>query len=408
MQNSLVILRARFALSIIDSFDCFPFDSSQSFTILRKNDRKTFTMVRLSPTTSPSLFNRCLSTTQSHVLLRFAFIFTLIVFWWSHQKKERLFHSSGDVQVATAASSSSRSESPLDMCLDPDDPEEWILLTPATCQCLDPLTPARRYNEPVWDAQHQRLVRTATTGIPPPNHNSSKNTTTARSARDNKPSLVWIGDSIVERWNGTRGMGARPYPEYRQVFDAYFCSETAPFAGLALGTSGDTGVELLWHLQNGMLPDTLQPDLWVIVIGTNDLGRWDCSKRTAAAAILNVAEYLHAARPDAAVVIHGLLPRSDYFGEDPVDYSLGRRWDQILWINRELKRFCSLHDKWVYLESSRLFLRKKVEDGTDTQGELEILPDTMEDALHPSVEGYRQWGEYMVKRLEKVLLRNEP
>jgi lysophospholipase L1-like esterase len=199
-------------------------------------------------------------------------------------------------------------------------------------------------------------------------------------------------------------MGQNPAPDFRTVFETYFDSPAARFQGLALGSSGDTCTELLWHLENGMLPDELRPDAWIIMIGTNDLGRWDCSKRSTLAGILHVAQMLHTQRPKTPIIIHGLLPRSDVFRAEPeTDYTLGRRWDQILWINRELKRFCALHDEWYYIEANKLFLRKVQGGGEDAEGALEILPETMDDALHPSVEGYRQWGKVVVRKLQKLL-----
>jgi lysophospholipase L1-like esterase len=167
--------------------------------------------------------------------------------------------------------------------------------------------------------------------------------------KERKPEIVWIGDSIVEKWNGTKSMVPNPAPEFRAVFQTYFDSPAARSKGLALGSSGDTHNELLWHLENGMLPDTLQPDVWIIMIGTNDLGRWGCSKSTVLAGILQVAQVLHTKRPKTPIIIHGLLPRSDVFRAPPVDYALGRGWDQILWINRELKRSCTLHDECHYI-----------------------------------------------------------
>jgi lysophospholipase L1-like esterase len=199
-------------------------------------------------------------------------------------------------------------------------------------------------------------------------------------------------------------MVPNPAPKYRAVFQTYFDSPTAAFNGLALGSGGDTHTELLWHLENGMIPDTLRPDAWIIMIGTNDLGKWECSKSSVLAGILHVAQMLHTKRPKTPIIIHGLLPRSDVFHAQPnTDYSLGRRWDQILWINRELKRFCSLHDEWYYMEASKLFLRKAQSGGEDTEGALEIIPENMDDALHPSVEGYKLWGELVVRNLQKVL-----
>lgn len=355
-----------------------------------------------------SLTDRCISTSQKSPISCFKAVccLTLLLFVWSFASEKKVLNHSNSTQddqdFHKVVAGRTRG-SVLQRCIDVDDPEEWKdFVTAATCQCADPLAAAPRYKAPKWDAHHQRLIQAASTA-------------TSVTKEGTKPTVVWIGDSIVERWNGTRTMGSKQVPGFLPVFQSYFGNDSpaAPFDGLALGTSGDTSVELLWHLKHGMLPDSLQPDVWIIVIGTNDLGRWDCSKRTTLAGILHVAQFLHTARPNTPILLHGLLPRSDDYGQDPVDYSLGRRWEQILWINRELKKFCSLHEEWYYMESNKIFLRKAVvtvagdgdsnNNNMDLQGQLEILPSTMEDALHPNIEGYRQWGLLIVDKLQKIL-----
>jgi lysophospholipase L1-like esterase len=376
------------------------------------NQRKeSSTMATLGPSGSTdklSLTERCMQVYNSPTYFRVLGLLVLSVFLWSMQQEDGLTQrKQGDGSeddglhhfFTKRKRMGSSSSHPMERCFDSDDPEEWKeFIEPGKCECEDPLFATRRYKDPIWDAQHKRLVQDAAFAAARNEKDDKKN------KRKQKPEIVWIGDSIVERWNGTKTMGSNPAPEFRTVFETYFDSPSAPFKGLALGSSGDTCTELMWHLENGMLPDELRPDAWIIMIGTNDLGRWDCSKRSTLAGILHVAQMLHTKRPKTPIIIHGLLPRSDVFRAKPeTDYTLGRRWDQILWINRELKRFCALHDEWYYIDASKLFLRKVQAGGEDAEGALEILPETMDDALHPSVEGYRQWGERVVRKVEKLL-----
>jgi lysophospholipase L1-like esterase len=364
-------------------------------------------MVTMGPSLNEksSLTNRCIQAYKSPMFFRVTALLVLSVFLWSMKQEEGLMHNDSDQDDSGlhhffAKRNRMGSSTPMERCVDSDDPEEWKdFVTPETCQCEDPLKALRRYKDPLWDAQHKRLVQDAAMAAATSTHNKKN-----KDRKQSKPEVVWIGDSIVERWNGTRTMGSNPAPEFRTEFETYFDSPAAPFKGLALGSSGDTCTELMWHLENGMLPDKLRPDAWIIMIGTNDLGRWDCSKRSTLAGILHVVQKLHTKRPKTPIIIHGLLPRSDVFRAKPVtDFALGRRWDQILWINRELKRFCTLHDEWYFMEASKLFLRKAQSGGEDTEGALEIIPENMDDALHPSVEGYRLWGELVVQNLQKLL-----
>jgi lysophospholipase L1-like esterase len=219
--------------------------------------------------------------------------------------------------------------------------------------------------------------------------------------------VVFLGDSILERWNGTRNMGQDDgYPEYRASFASFFNrrqhGDPVRLQGLSLGTSGDITTELLWHLQNGVITTNdgkstaLQPKVWFVLIGTNALGRMDCSKRTTLAGILHVLQFIQTHRPkNELLLVHGLLPRADTYNQQ--NYSLGHYWQDILWINQELQRFCDLHSHWYYMEANDLFLTNA------TGGDLMIDARTMSDSLHPDLEGYNLWGERIVNKVLQMI-----
>ena len=273
---------------------------------------------------------------------------------------------------------------PNGLCFDPLWEEK-----PVKCKCFHPLSAA-----PVgqvrgkWKNQHDRLVSLA-----------------------NKPALnsldvVILGDSITERMMGTRSLGTKRVPEFLKVFRGVFDKSTSSsnlFQGLALGASGDTSPELLYHLENGMLPESLNPRLWVILIGTNDLGKTDCSKEATVTGILHTANALQSARPNVPIVIHALLPRNDNFSSKNVDYSLGKRWQQIQWINSELKAYSSSREGWYYVDNNTLFLTK----GRDkSKSSLVIDSNLMQDALHPTIKGYETWLPNLASQLS-VILKNQ-
>ena len=291
-------------------------------------------------------------------------------------------------------------------CVDNDDPPEWeALKIKRNCgQCPDPFQPKQRSGDPSWDTHHQRMVEAA------------RNAAGEELEHGHELDVVILGDSITERFNGTRSMGRHAVPENRAVFEKYFDGHLHPrsdekdginhkLQGLALGSSGDISVELLWHLQNGMLPSHLRPKIFVLLIGTNDLGRGGCSKRTTLAGILNVAHYLHAHRPDTPIVLHGLLPRSD--GDDDGEYyTLNRYWRDILWINRELKRYGNLHRWCHFVEFNGVFLKRMRDDDHpqgDARSAVVIDSELMPDALHPNAKGYDRWGAVLVERIWKVI-----
>lgn len=274
---------------------------------------------------------------------------------------------------------------PMQRCIDSDDSRE----PPSECGCSDPMVPTKR-SMAAWDTHHKQLAEDAYAAAQAP------------------VDLVMIGDSIIERLRGTRNLArVTGIDDHLEVFDRHFTkSKGGALTGLALGASGDTANNLLWHLDNGWLPDRLKPKAWLILIGTNDMGRTGCSKRTTLAGILHVAQYLHDRRPGVPIIVHGLLPRADPHENDDDkeelvdDYSLGYMYEDILWINPELKRFCELHAEWIFMNAAGLFLERKEE-------RLEINPTLMEDALHPSLEGYEVWTKAIVDFYQAHVEKNE-
>jgi len=317
-----------------------------------------------------------------------------------------------------------------DRCMDKDDSferKQWAMAeqennnnsnNKSECRCPDPLQPQRRpaaEGGDVWDSFHGRLVQDVQYS-----DTLTMARTTDGSSNNNPLDLVLLGDSITERWNGTGFIGQNSHWDIRVVFEKYFgkrSNNLSPLNGLALGTAGDISVELSWHVMNGMLPNLVvnssthhqhphRPVVFLLLIGTNDLGRSGCSKRTTLTGILHVAQLVYnmttttTAQPQArrpvVLILHGLLPRSDMYGTG--DYELNHHWDDILWINRELKKHAVSRQNWHYMDSSELFLQRKAGAGTM------INPDLMPDALHPNAAGYDLWGARIVEHVQKAIV----
>lgn len=281
--------------------------------------------------------------------------------------------------------------------------------TPAAaeaCRCADPILPLPK-TIPKWLHRHEQLA------------------TMASGAAMDGAEVVLVGDSIVEHFSGTRDMGRQPQPQAPQtdvnptggeeqdddndeensvdelrVQAAAFAKFAASTNLVALGCSGDTTNQLLFHLNYGMLPPQLQPKIWIVAIGTNNLGTSGCNARTTLAGILQVAQYLHQQRPDSIVVVHGLFPRSD---ERHKEGPLHRYWGQIVWINQQLKKFCALHSEWRYFDVNNLLLERKA----DAPLKVALKPGLLPDGLHPSVEGYKIWSAELSKLIAKLLSDDE-
>ncbi len=166
---------------------------------------------------------------------------------------------------------------------------------------------------------------------------------------DEQLDVVFYGDSIIEEWHG-RWMGTdmSSKQQIHSVFHKYFDPDSDLFHnqtlntlekyssslsnhktnnnddddgddpnieklhGLALGIAGDKTNNLLWRIQHGgELPQELQPKVFWLLIGTNDLTD-NCSEDIVILGILAIVQELRRQRPDSIIVINGLLPRTDW------------------------------------------------------------------------------------------------
>lgn len=117
--------------------------------------------------------------------------------------------------------------------------------------------------------------------------------------------VVFLGDSITEAWRGT----SYGQPSQRaQGIPLVFHQEFGRIRSLCLAISGDQTQHLLWRLMNGELPAALRPKVFVILIGTNNLGA-GMGYQQAASGVMAVVEFLRQERPDTPVVLNLLFPR---------------------------------------------------------------------------------------------------
>jgi len=151
--------------------------------------------------------------------------------------------------------------------------------------------------------------------------------------------VIFLGDSITEHW-GTKGRHGELQDRTADP-EAAWTALNRRLGGraMALGISSDETQDLHWRLLNGELPLTLQPKVIALLVGINDL--INCVARieprplhlqtstrpsdevstfagnraqgdTCVSAMVGryrcLLEYLHAARPNASILVHGLFP----------------------------------------------------------------------------------------------------
>lgn len=159
---------------------------------------------------------------------------------------------------------------------------------------------------------------------------------------------------------------------------------------------------MLWRIKNGELPEILNPSVFWLLIGTNDIGGTWCSPELVVIGIIRIVEEIRRKKPAATVVINGLLPRTfDKGGYVAKGNKLKISvWEDIVDINDELKRYANYRDRVEFFETSVFF-----KDSTAPTSKLQIDHELMPDNLHPSAKGYLMWGKEIVVKLRE--LQNE-
>lgn len=149
-----------------------------------------------------------------------------------------------------------------------------------------------------------------------------------------------------------------------------------------------------------MLPTNLQPKVWLLLTGTNDLGYAKCSKQTTLSGILYLAKFIHERRPRASILIHGLLPRSE---KGSRHFEVGRFWNDIQWINKHLRAFVdesrsaeniTHQSPFYYVDSGEIFLNKN---------RTHLSSRLMKDGIHPRPPGMKVWAPVIVEAVKYVL-----
>ncbi len=170
------------------------------------------------------------------------------------------------------------------------------------------------------------------------------------------PAVLWIGDSIVERFE----KGGKP------VWDQYYAHRKA----VNLGISGDRTEHVLWRLDHYDF-GALQPKLAIVMIGQNNGG--DNTAEEIAEGVQAVITRLQAKLPTTKILVLGIFFR----GEKPNDEQLK--------LAKTNERLAGMADgKQVFYQNvNAIFLAP---DGT-------IRKDLMPDFEHPNEAGCRVWAE---------------
>ena len=221
-------------------------------------------------------------------------------------------------------------------------PDEPVAARPAETVVdhrRDATTPMPR-RDTAYQVRHQRFVQRAAEG---------------------GVDLLFIGDSLVEGWNGAG----------RPVWD----DEYAPLRAANFGIPADMTQFVLWRLADGEL-EGISPKAVVLMIGTNNLksGPTRMPPHAAAAGAEAVVNLLREELPRARILLLGILPRQPEYDWMP---------QAVRETNALLARIAD-GGSVRFINFSDRYLRP---DGA-------VNPDLYRgDLLHLSEAGYRLWAD---------------
>ena len=182
--------------------------------------------------------------------------------------------------------------------------------------------------------------------------------------------VLFLGDSITERWNRAPDVWKAHYAQY----------DPANF-----GIGGDRTEHVLWRIANGEL-DNIHPKVVVLMIGTNN---YRYTSDEIYDGVKAVIDQIHAKLPDSKLLLLAISPR----GHDPTTQpSTETLRDKLKSVNERLAKLDD-GDKTRFLDIGDKFL--------DANGVLQ--PEIMADFLHPTPKGYEIWADAMQPTLDEMM-----
>jgi len=206
--------------------------------------------------------------------------------------------------------------------------------------------------------------------------------TLAEAKADPDAKIVWLGDSITEFWQLQLGPA---YENILPVWQKYY----APYNALDFGFRGDTTASLIWRLDHGQVAG-LHPDLAIILIGANNLGRVHWGASMTIPGIEAVVTNAETRLPETHILLLGVLP------------SIRSAWvdKQTKAINAALAANYAGNKTVTYVDVSPVLTT-----GGKTDAALYIDPklNPPEPALHPDAEGMARIAAFIAPEVQRYV-----
>lgn len=184
-------------------------------------------------------------------------------------------------------------------------------------------------------------------------------------ARQGKIDLIYIGDSIVQRYEGVG----------KPVWDHYY----APRNALNLGISGDRTQHVIWRLDHGNI-DRINPKLAIVMIGQNNGGHNTAPE--IAEGVTEVVKRIRTKLPKTKILLLGIFQRREK--PTPERAVLAEANDIISKLANSSISYMDINS--VYVQP----------DGT-------IPASLMPDYEHPSELGFKRWAEAIETKVAELM-----
>lgn len=172
--------------------------------------------------------------------------------------------------------------------------------------------------------------------------------------------IVFLGDSITHFWEGNGKAEYQKWFGNRKV--------------LNLGFSGDRTQQTIWLVQDSGILEKIDPKLFVLMIGTNNVGWNETNPAQTLEGIQKILKIVREKKPNAKIVLFAVFPR----GASNRD---GLR-QKVNEINAGIPALA---------DGKNIFYVSINEKLLEADGET-LTKETMPDLLHPGPKGYEFWG----------------
>jgi len=185
-------------------------------------------------------------------------------------------------------------------------------------------------------------------------------------ARQGKIDLVYIGDSIVQRFDGAG----------KPVWEHYYTPRNA----LNLGISGDRTQHVIWRLDHGNI-DGITPKLAIVMIGQNNGGHNSATE--IAEGVTEVVKRIRTKLPNTKILLLGIFQRRE---KPTPERAVLAEANQII---------SNLADSTyvTYMDINSVYVQP---DGT-------ISASLMPDFEHPSELGFKRWAEAIESKVSYLM-----